>query len=129
MTLFTFTRCNRLDNLYLHVPVYKPSVNKSKVHFHNCLSYDGAFVVEFSSSQSLFSPDSIMFRTKAKDISFSGCIATLTFFTRSVCSLDHKLSPSKEYGTGLRGNTEQVAAYSQISRPHQGQQRRVSKVT
>jgi len=38
------TRCSSPDNLYLHVPVYKPSVNKSKVHFHNCLSYDGTLL-------------------------------------------------------------------------------------
>ena len=35
------TRRSSPDNLYLHVPVYKPTVNKSKVHFQNCLSYDG----------------------------------------------------------------------------------------
>jgi len=35
------TRRSSPDNLYLRVPVYKPTVNKSKLHFHNCLSYDG----------------------------------------------------------------------------------------
>ena len=35
------TRRGNPDNLYLQVPMYKTSVNKSKVHFQNSLSYDG----------------------------------------------------------------------------------------
>ena len=35
------TRRGSPDNLYLHVPIYRTSINKSKVHFQNSLSYDG----------------------------------------------------------------------------------------
>ena len=59
------------------------------------------FIVDFSISWSLFWPNSIMFQTKAKDTSFSGCISTVTFSTRPICSLDQKLFPSKECGIGI----------------------------
>ena len=35
------TRRGSPDNLYLHVPLYKTSINKSKVQFQNSLGYDG----------------------------------------------------------------------------------------
>ena len=35
------TRRGNPDKLFLHVPLYKPSINKSKVQFQNSLSYDG----------------------------------------------------------------------------------------
>ena len=35
------TRRNSPDQMYLHVPAYKPSVIKSKVHFQSSFSYDG----------------------------------------------------------------------------------------
>ena len=35
------TRRGNPDNMYLHVPSYRPSINKSKVHFSNSYHYDG----------------------------------------------------------------------------------------
>ena len=35
------TRRGSPDNLFLHVPIYKTTINKSKVHFQNSLNYDG----------------------------------------------------------------------------------------
>ena len=86
------TRCSRPDNLYLHVPVYKPSLNKSKVHLQ--LSQLRWSFVEFSTSRSSFCPNSIMFQTKAKGASFSGWMFALAFSTRQVYCLDHKLFPA-----------------------------------
>ena len=70
------------DGLYLHVPVCKPSVNKSNVHFHNCRSYDGPL---FSTSRNSFCPNSIMFQTKAKNTSFSWRISTWPDLTILAC--------------------------------------------
>ena len=36
------TRRSNPDKVYLNVPIYKPSVHKSKVHFHNSLCVDGS---------------------------------------------------------------------------------------
>ena len=94
------TRRSSLNNLYLHVPVYKPSVNKPKVLLQ-LSQLRWSFIVEFPITRSSFFPNSIMFQKKAKDTSFSGCISTLTRSIAPVCSLNHKHLTFKEYGIGI----------------------------
>ena len=60
------TRCGRPENLYLHVPVYKTSINKSKVQFQNSLSYDGPLLWNSLPHEIRSAPTLACFRRKLK---------------------------------------------------------------
>jgi hypothetical protein len=60
------TRRGSPEHLYLHVPLYKPTINKSKVHFQNSLSYDGPSLWNSLPHEIRSAPSLSIFRRKLK---------------------------------------------------------------
>ena len=60
------TRRSSPDNLYLHVPGYRATINKSKVHFQNCFSYDGPSLWNALPHEIRSAPTLSCFRRKLK---------------------------------------------------------------
>ena len=60
------TRRSSPDNLFLKVPVYKTTINKSKVQFQNCLSYDGPLLWNSLPHEIRSAPTLSCFRRKLK---------------------------------------------------------------
>jgi len=60
------TRRGSPDNVYLHIPIYKTSINKSKVQFQNSLSYDGPSLWNALPDEIRSAPTLSCFRRKLK---------------------------------------------------------------
>ena len=60
------TRRGSPENLYLTVPVFRTSTHKSKVHFQNCLSYDGPLLWNALPHEVRSAPTLSCFRRKLK---------------------------------------------------------------